>query len=53
MATTYDRDITWVVASLHRSPFLPRSLDVALSMFAPIDASDVRRIVRDAARWSR
>ncbi len=48
MATTYDRDITWVVASLHRSPFLPQSLDVALSMFAPIDASDVRRIVRDS-----
>ena len=47
MATTYDRGITWVVASLHRSPFLPRSLDVALSMFAPIDAADVRRIVRD------
>jgi 23S rRNA (guanine745-N1)-methyltransferase len=48
MATAYDRGVTWVVASLHRSPFLPRSLDVALSMFAPIDASDVRRIVRDA-----
>jgi 23S rRNA (guanine745-N1)-methyltransferase len=48
MATTYDRGITWIVASLHRSPFLPRSLDVALSMFAPIDTPDVRRIVRDA-----
>ena len=47
MATTYDRAINWVVASLHRSPFLPRSLDVALSMFAPIDAADLRRIVRD------
>jgi 23S rRNA (guanine745-N1)-methyltransferase len=47
MATTYDRDIHWVVASLHRSPFLPHSLDVVLSMFAPIDAADVRRIVRD------
>ena len=47
MATTYDRGITWVVASLHRSPFLPRSLDAALSMFAPIDAADVRRVVRD------
>jgi 23S rRNA (guanine745-N1)-methyltransferase len=47
MAASLDRDITWVVASLHRSPFLPRSLDVALSLFAPIDASDVRRIVRD------
>jgi 23S rRNA (guanine745-N1)-methyltransferase len=51
MATAYDRGITWVVASLHRSPFLPRSLDVALSMFAPIDASDVRRIVRDAGAF--
>ena len=47
MATAYDREITWVVASLHRSPFRPRSLDVVLSMFAPIDATDVRRIVRD------
>jgi 23S rRNA (guanine745-N1)-methyltransferase len=47
MATASDRGITWVVASLHRSPFLPQSLDVVLSMFAPIDASDVRRIVRD------
>lgn len=47
MATTYDRGIEWVVASLHRSPFLPRSLDVVLSMFAPIDAPDIRRVVRD------
>ena len=47
MATTYDREIHWIVASLHRSPFLPRSLDVVLSMFAPIDAADVRRVVRD------
>jgi 23S rRNA (guanine745-N1)-methyltransferase len=47
MATARDREITWVVASLHRSPFLPQSLDVALSIFAPIDATDVRRIVRD------
>jgi 23S rRNA (guanine745-N1)-methyltransferase len=47
MATAYDRGGHWFVASLHRSPFLPRSLDVALSMFAPIDAADLRRIVRD------
>ena len=47
MATTYDREIVWVVASLHRSPFLPRSLDAVLSIFAPIDAADVRRVVRD------
>lgn len=47
MATSYDRDITWIVASLHRSPFLPQSLDVALSLFAPIDAADARRILRD------
>ena len=46
MATAYDRDITWVVASLHRSPFLPASLDVACSLFAPIDAADVRRVIR-------
>jgi 23S rRNA (guanine745-N1)-methyltransferase len=47
MATSYDRTITWIVASLHRSPFRPQSIDVALSMFAPIDAADVRRILRD------
>jgi 23S rRNA (guanine745-N1)-methyltransferase len=47
MATSYDRDITWIVASLHRSPFLQQSLDVALSLFAPIDAADARRILRD------
>jgi 23S rRNA (guanine745-N1)-methyltransferase len=47
MATTYDRAINWVVASLHRTPFLPRSLDVVLIMFAPIDPADVRRIVRN------
>ena len=47
LATTYDRAINWIVASLHHSPFRPRSLDVVLSMFAPIDAADVRRIVRD------
>ena len=47
MATSYDRAIIWMVASLHRSPFRPRSLDVVVSIFAPIDAADVRRIVRD------
>jgi len=47
MATTYDRDIGWIVASLHHSPFQPRSLDVVLSVFAPIDAADVRRVIRD------
>jgi 23S rRNA (guanine745-N1)-methyltransferase len=47
MAAGIDREIDWVVASLHGSPFLPRSLDVVLSMFAPIDAADVRRVVRD------
>ena len=47
MATTYHREINWIVASLHRSPFRPRSLDVVLNMFAPIDAADVRRVVRD------
>ena len=46
MATSYDREMHWIVASLHRSPFLPQSLDVAVMMFAPIDAADVRRIVR-------
>lgn len=48
MATSYDREITWVVASLHRSPFLERSLDVVCSVFASIDAVDVRRVIRDA-----
>jgi 23S rRNA (guanine745-N1)-methyltransferase len=47
MATAYDRGIRWIVASLHRSPFRPTSLDVVLSMFAPIDAADVRRVIRD------
>jgi 23S rRNA (guanine745-N1)-methyltransferase len=47
MAAAYDRDIHWIVASLHRTPFLPRSLDVALCMFAPIDPADVRRVVHD------
>jgi 23S rRNA (guanine745-N1)-methyltransferase len=47
MAATLDRAIHWVVASLHHSPFLPQSLDVVLSMFAPIDPADARRVVRD------
>lgn len=47
MAAASARGINWVVASLHRSPFHARSLDVVLSIFAPIDAGDVRRIVRD------
>jgi 23S rRNA (guanine745-N1)-methyltransferase len=46
MATTYDRTITWIVASLHNSPFMPASVDVALSMFSPIDAADVKRILK-------
>jgi len=47
MATSYDREIHWIVASLHHTPFLARSLDVVLCMFAPIDAADARRIIRD------
>jgi 23S rRNA (guanine745-N1)-methyltransferase len=47
MAASYGKDIHWVVASLHRSPFLPQSLDAVLSIFAPIDAADVRRVIRD------
>jgi 23S rRNA (guanine745-N1)-methyltransferase len=47
MAAAQHREISWIVASLHRSPFRSQSLDVALSMFAPIDAADVRRVVRD------
>ena len=39
-------NINWIVASLHRSPFLPASLTAALSIFAPIDAADVRRVLR-------
>jgi len=46
MATSYDRAIIWVVASLHDSPFVAQSLDVVLSMFAPIDAADVTRVLR-------
>jgi len=46
MATSLDRGIHWAVASLHHSPFLPHSLDVVLSIFAPIDAADVQRVVR-------
>jgi 23S rRNA (guanine745-N1)-methyltransferase len=34
------------VASLHDSPFLPQSLDVVLSMCAPIALADLRRVVR-------
>jgi 23S rRNA (guanine745-N1)-methyltransferase len=44
---TSTKDIYWIVASLHRSPFLPASLAVALSVFAPIDAADIRRVIRD------
>jgi 23S rRNA (guanine745-N1)-methyltransferase len=46
MATTYAADVTWIVASLHHSPFMPQSLDVVLSMFAPIAVADVRRVLR-------
>jgi len=45
LASTYGRDIHWVVASLHRSPFLPQSIDVALTVFAPIDAADAKRVI--------
>ena len=47
MATSRDREVRWIVASLHRSPFRSQSLDVVQSVFAPIDAADVRRVVRD------
>ena len=47
MATTYDRAITWIVAGLHSSPFEARSLDVVLSMCAPIAGEEFRRVIRD------
>lgn len=47
MAGPRTQEITWVVASLHRSPFLPGSLAAALSIFAPIDPADVRRVLGD------
>jgi 23S rRNA (guanine745-N1)-methyltransferase len=46
MAASADRAITWLVASLHESPFMPASVDIALSMFSPIDAADVKRILK-------
>jgi 23S rRNA (guanine745-N1)-methyltransferase len=46
MAASTDRAIIWLVASLHESPFMPASVDVALSMFSPIDAADVKRILK-------
>jgi 23S rRNA (guanine745-N1)-methyltransferase len=46
MATTYDRRITWLVASLHHSPFRPASLGVVISMFAPIAPEDVQRVLK-------
>ena len=46
MAAAQDPDVSWVVASLHRSPFLPASLKAAVSVFAPIDAADVQRVIR-------
>jgi 23S rRNA (guanine745-N1)-methyltransferase len=47
MATIYNRRVRWVVASLYESPFLPQSLDVVLSMCAPIAVADLRRVIRD------
>ncbi len=47
MAGPRTQEITWVVASLHRSPFLPGSLAAVLSIFAPIDPADVRRVLGD------
>lgn len=46
MAAGTSRHIEWVVASLHNSPFAPQSLDAVLSMFAPIDAADVHRVLK-------
>jgi 23S rRNA (guanine745-N1)-methyltransferase len=40
------KGLHWIVASLHRSPFMPGSLTAALSVFAPIDAVDVRRVLK-------
>ena len=47
LATDYDRAVTWIVASIHNSPFLPQSLDAILSMWAPVAQDDLRRIVRE------
>ena len=50
MAASNERQITWVVASLHHSPFLPASLDVALSMFSPIATTDLKRVLKSGDR---
>lgn len=45
-ASGRDRAMTWIVGSLHRCPFLAQSVDVALTIFAPIDPDEVHRILR-------
>jgi len=47
MATEYDRDVTWVVASVHNSPFLAHSIDAILSMWAPLVPAEFHRVVRE------
>jgi len=47
MATTHDRAITWIVAGIHRSPFEAQSLDVVLSMCAPIAGDEFQRVIRE------
>jgi 23S rRNA (guanine745-N1)-methyltransferase len=46
MATEYDRGVTWVVASIHNSPFLAHSIDAILSMWAPIVPAEFHRLLR-------
>lgn len=47
MAASRGQNIDWIVASLHRSPFLPASLAAVVSVFAPIDPADARRVLRE------
>lgn len=44
-ASQYDKTISWLVGSTNTLPFAPQSLDILLSVFAPIYVEEIKRIL--------
>ncbi len=49
-ASQYDKTISWLVGSTKTLPFAPQSVDILLSVFAPIYPEEVKRILAPNGR---
>lgn len=49
-ATQRDRSMAWFVASINDLPFLDASLDLVLSVFAPVNIGEFARVLKPSGR---